>query len=87
MTEWATENQIDDYEVVTLLRDPIQRAISHFNFIKSQSWVSDAQKPIIEFVNHIANLTKLGLHTSNGTRKRFLGFRRIQKNILGRLSQ
>ena len=77
MTDWATENQIDDYEVVTLLRDPIQRAISHFNFIKSQSWVSDAQKPIIEFVNHIANLTKLGLHTSNGTRKPFLGFRRI----------
>ena len=40
MTNWATENQIGNYEVVTLLRNPIQRAISHFNFIKTQSWVS-----------------------------------------------
>ena len=40
MVNWAQEKAIHNYEVVTLLRDPIQRAISHFNFIKTQSWVS-----------------------------------------------
>jgi len=44
MTNWAEEKKIDNYEVVTLLRDPIQRAISHFNFIKTQSWVSEEYK-------------------------------------------
>ena len=29
-----------DYQVVTLLRNPVDRAISHFHFIKSQPWVS-----------------------------------------------
>ena len=40
MVNWAKEKEIKKYEVVTLLRDPIERAISHFNFIKTQSWVS-----------------------------------------------
>ena len=40
MVNWAEEKEIQNYEVVTLLRDPIERAISHFNFIKTQSWVS-----------------------------------------------
>ena len=40
LEHWTAEKKITQFEVVTLLRDPIQRAISHFNFIKTQSWVS-----------------------------------------------
>ena len=34
-----------DYTVVTILRNPIDRAISHFHYIKHQSWV--CKKPIV----------------------------------------
>ena len=35
--QWKAKH---DYQIVTLLRDPVDRAISHFHFIKSQPWVS-----------------------------------------------
>ena len=35
--DWKTKH---DYEIITLLRNPVDRAISHFHYIKTQSWVS-----------------------------------------------
>ena len=41
-----------DYEIVTMLRNPVDRAISHFYYIKTQSWVSPdfRQMTLADFV-------------------------------------
>ena len=58
--DWTLPSEIRNrspdkhYEVITILRNPIDRAISHFNFIKNQNWVGDDMKnaKIDDFVNN-----------------------------------
>ena len=39
--DWSyIEEKFPDEQIVTLLREPVSRAISHFDFMKSLSWTN-----------------------------------------------
>ena len=61
--DWSLieEKYINTHEVITILREPVNRAISHFNYAKLQKWTTEdyKNKTLADFLKNPAEMMKM----------------------------